>query len=170
MDQAGFVERRIAKILHHAVEVANDARAALHGQAVGFVQGDQKIVDVKNHRFEFLEDGRIERFFVRRRGWAFRQRGDSHGLAGQEAGCGIGAFAVHANLPGAAEFLDCALRDRGKMAAEPAVEADFGFVFGNGLGFYGQFRFLLYKSPEVYNRGICFRSSRVKILLDKRNI
>jgi hypothetical protein len=46
---------------------------------------------------------------------------------------------IHPHLPGAAQLLDRALRHAGKMAAEPAVQPNIGFIFtdgarGNGHG------------------------------------
>ena len=44
---------------------------------------------------------------------------------------------VHADLAGAAQFLDEALLGAGVVAADPAVEADVGLVFGHGAGLEG---------------------------------
>ena len=49
----------------------------------------------------------------------------------REPGRGVGAVAVHPDLAGAAQLLDRALRQAGKVPAEPAIQADIGFVGGD---------------------------------------
>ena len=60
--------------------------------------------------------------------------GDADRLARHEAGGGLGALAVDADLAGAAELLDGGLGEAGEVAAEPAVEADLGLILGDFAG------------------------------------
>ena len=62
------------------------------------------------------------------------QRRYAHRLSRRQPRRGFGAVAVDAHLAGAAQLLDRALRQAGKVPAEPAVQADVRFIVGDCAG------------------------------------
>ena len=119
-----------------SVEMPGDAGAALSRQAGRLVQHDQVLVAIEHHRLQLAQHLGVGAAAglagVAPAGGGPGRRRDAHGLAGGKAGGGPGALAVHAQLAGAAQFLDHALGGAREMAAEPAVEADIGLVVGHG--------------------------------------
>ena len=103
MHQARAVRGAEAQGVEQRIEMVGDAGPALHRQAVRLVDRDQVVVAIEHEALEVLLDQRVDLgWWLGDFGLGGREWRDAHGLAGGEAGGGVGTMAVHADLTGAA--------------------------------------------------------------------
>ena len=136
MHEAGLVVEAEAQRLGQSVDMPQLAAAALRRQARRLVQGDQVIVTVKHGGAHHV---RIRLGHARmrgRQGCLVRQRGNANGLARLDAGRGLGAGAVDADLALAAALFDPALRQLRKAPLQPPVEPLVALPLGDGDGLH----------------------------------
>ncbi len=117
--------------LQHAVDVPLRSRAALHREPVRLVEHDDVAVLVEGHRPD--RPGVLgARGLARGRGYGRQpQRGHAHRLADFEAGRDFGALSVNPHLALADDLVEVRLRQVGKAATKPTVEAHPGLVLAD---------------------------------------
>jgi hypothetical protein len=108
--------------------------AALHGDSRRLVQNEEVVVLVERDRGEEGAVGLGERVLGLRRRGHVGERRNSDGLARSEPRARLGAAAIHPHLAGAQELLEPAMRQRGVMGPEPAIEPHAVFALGDGAG------------------------------------
>ena len=125
-----------AQRVEHGVEMAGDARAALHRQAVRLVQHQQMIVPVEHQALQVPPLRPASSSSVWRLGRArARPAAAARAPPGRRRAGSRSRRACRRRAPGrCGKFLDGALGQARKVPAEPAVEPDVGLVLARPCG------------------------------------
>jgi hypothetical protein len=125
MHKARLLALLVAERFQHVVDMAHDARAALHRKTGWLVENEHGRVLVQHH---LPEDGAIvlaADALCRKRLVALpvdAERRNAHDLPRLKPGVGLGASAIDADLPRAQQLLQVPEAEPRKMCLEPAIE------------------------------------------------
>ena len=139
--EARLVALAVGEGIQHAIEMAAQARTALHGKAGGLVQHHHHAVLEQHHVLDGLavvidELGGLRPGVLAVVRLDFdAERRDAHALPGSKARGAFGALAVDAHLTGAQQLLQVAEAKAREMDLEPTVEAHASLIGGHGLEF-----------------------------------
>ncbi len=131
VDEARLLALLVAPGLQHVVDVAGNARAALHRQSCRLVEDKNLVVLVQQHLLQHVGIALVADRVAGELGVALLvdlERRDANRLARLDARIGFHSATIDANLAGAQELLQMAKAKAREMNLEPAVEPHARFA------------------------------------------